>query len=449
MPPRWETLRPLLRREPYRIFFPLGALLGAAGVGHWLLYVTGVQARYSGQGHAFVQVQAFLLAFACGFLLTMIPRRTGTASASWPGIAGLAAALVVVTAAALLEAWIVAEAAFLAAILGLVAFAGRRLGAGMGGPAPPDAFVLIPIGLAHGLVGAVLIVGARSLPVTWGMSAGRGMVQEGLFTCLVLGVGHVLLPALTGRQGSPEHRPHGRLRHALLGLAILASFPVQQLVAQRWGADAGVRLGHGLRAALVVLDMTTCVAAWRLPRAPGLHRRFAWIAFWMVPLGTALAALVPSHRVSMQHVTFIGGFSLLSFVVATHVIASHGGHVEVLSGRPWPVAAFGVLFLVAMSTRVTADLAPDAYWVHVGGAAGAWLLALAAWLAYLLPKVLSVPPPERVEGVRIEVEKGSDPFYSSVNCPNPPSTVTRIARRASSAEGCRCSAGTSASPGLT
>ena len=41
--------------DPYRIFFPLGILLGIAGVSIWPLYYWGVTAGYSGRSHAFVQ----------------------------------------------------------------------------------------------------------------------------------------------------------------------------------------------------------------------------------------------------------------------------------------------------------------------------------------------------------------------------------------------------------
>ena len=64
--------------DPYRIFFPLGVLLGTAGVSIWLLYWLGLTAGYSGRAHAFVQIEGFLYAFIAGFLLTAIPRFTGT-----------------------------------------------------------------------------------------------------------------------------------------------------------------------------------------------------------------------------------------------------------------------------------------------------------------------------------------------------------------------------------
>src|SRR5438128_11231971 len=64
--------------DPYRIFFPLGIVLGAMGVSIWPLYYFGITDGYSGRAHAFVQTDGFLYSFIAGFLLTAIPRFTGT-----------------------------------------------------------------------------------------------------------------------------------------------------------------------------------------------------------------------------------------------------------------------------------------------------------------------------------------------------------------------------------
>src|SRR5215475_9544937 len=64
--------------DPYRIFFPLGILLGVMGVSIWPLYYFGITEGYSGRSHAFVQTDGFLYAFIAGFLLTALPRFTGT-----------------------------------------------------------------------------------------------------------------------------------------------------------------------------------------------------------------------------------------------------------------------------------------------------------------------------------------------------------------------------------
>lgn len=62
-------------REPFRIVFPLGVLFAWCGIGHWLLYATGVTQIYSCLSHGLVQMQACMMAVAVGFLLTAVPRR--------------------------------------------------------------------------------------------------------------------------------------------------------------------------------------------------------------------------------------------------------------------------------------------------------------------------------------------------------------------------------------
>src|SRR5205814_2875685 len=86
--------------DPYRIFFPLGIVLGACGVSIWPLYYYGVTEGYSGRAHALVQTDGFLYAFITGFLLTAIPRFTGTETPS-RGVQYVLAAAIAFSAAAL------------------------------------------------------------------------------------------------------------------------------------------------------------------------------------------------------------------------------------------------------------------------------------------------------------------------------------------------------------
>ncbi|MBS1149845.1 MAG: NnrS family protein [Myxococcaceae bacterium] len=88
-----------LRKDPYRLFFPLGVLLGWAGVGQWLWFsLVGGQFRVV--FHAMVQVEGFLGCFIAGFLFTFIPRRTATdPPATWQlAIAALCPVLLAVFA---------------------------------------------------------------------------------------------------------------------------------------------------------------------------------------------------------------------------------------------------------------------------------------------------------------------------------------------------------------
>ena len=90
----------VIRREPYRLLFPLGVLLTWCGVLPWLTNAVWGVPAWPAIFHSIAQVEGFLACFVVGFLFTMIPRRTGTAPpTSWELVLG-ASMPVVITAAA-------------------------------------------------------------------------------------------------------------------------------------------------------------------------------------------------------------------------------------------------------------------------------------------------------------------------------------------------------------
>src|SRR5436190_17069257 len=112
--------------DPYRLFFPLGIILGVMGVSIWPLYYFGITEGYSGRAHAFVQTDGFLFAFIAGFLLTAIPRFTGTEAPS-KRIQYVLATIVVICAIAFeVHLFEIGNAAFVAAHAMLITLAARR-----------------------------------------------------------------------------------------------------------------------------------------------------------------------------------------------------------------------------------------------------------------------------------------------------------------------------------
>jgi len=386
-----RRLREVILAEPYRLFFPLAAVLGALGVGHWILFWQGWLHGYHGQAHALAQSQSFLMAFVVGFLMTMLPRRLSAAPARPAEVAACIAGLIGTAVFGFLGQWLLSQACALAVLGVLMVFGARRRRAAPGRRLP-DAFVLLGAGLLFGVIGGIL-VGLQQLGAPpWTSAVGRGLVQEAQFLALILGAGHLVLPILGGHipPGDGEDSARGRrarLAHAGIALAIAAGVVVERLAPGDW---AWVRAGLLLRAAAFLGDSFICMHAFRLPIVPGLHRRIAWLAYWLVPAGLLLAAAFPERRVAALHVTFIGGFALLSFAVAAHVIVSHGGFSRIVAGRPWAVWAFGSLFLLSMATRVSADFLPKSYMAHLGWASVAWMIALLLWAAFLVPKALSI-----------------------------------------------------------
>src|SRR5262245_34059336 len=111
--------------DPYRIFFPLGIVLGVMGVSIWPLYYFGITAGYSGRAHAFVQTDGFLFSFIAGFLLTAIPRFTGTRTPSRKVQYVLAAIVTICAIAFEFQQFQIGNAAFVAAYFMLVTIVAR------------------------------------------------------------------------------------------------------------------------------------------------------------------------------------------------------------------------------------------------------------------------------------------------------------------------------------
>jgi uncharacterized protein involved in response to NO len=352
-------------------------VLGWVGVGSWLLYASGATSTYSCFRHGLLQTQTFLVAFAAGFLLTAIPRRTSSAPASVAELVSLAAALTATSIALNLEAVMAAEACSLLVFAILLQFAVRRLLRAGSGRRPPAAFALIPFGMLDGVAGAALLLARGVLDApAWTLGLGQLLIEQGVFLSFAVGVGGLVLPLMSGAPppadlGSSPATIRRALLYALGGVLLIASFALEVA-----GAPA---TGQLLRAAVVAVGLAFGAGAWRRPLRPGLHRQLVWLSCWLLPTGLVLAALFPDYRVPSLHVVFIGGFGLMAYGVASHVLLSHLGFEAEAMGRPWAVVGAGAGLLLALCARLAADFS-HTYFDHLGWAAGLWIAGTAIWL---------------------------------------------------------------------
>lgn len=381
-----EVRAPLWRREPYRLLFPLGVILAWVGVGKWLLLAAFGVGTYSSVGHAITQVQGFLMCFAAGFLLTAIPRRTGSAPASGGLVLLAAAAPTATTIAANLGAVGASQLPWLVLVIALGVFAVSRLRGGGGARRrPPNAFVWIPVAFLHGLVGLVLM-GTRALGPEWSPThdLGKDLLLQGLFLGLILGVGSLVFPLITREEGPPDGEAtpadrRARLAHLAAGLGLAATFVVERTV------HPG--LGLGLRAVLTLVVLLVAAGLATPPRVPGLHRWVVWLSAWCVPAGLALAAVRPDLRLAALHVTFVGGFAALALSVGLHVTLAHAGDDPALERRPWQVWALGGLLVLSVGLRLAMALDPARMWLWMGAASAAFVLATLAWCALAISRL--------------------------------------------------------------
>jgi len=379
-----------LCREPYLLLFPLGALLAWAGVVPWLLFSLGATRLYGpmfeaigyrAAFHPVAQVEGFLTCFAVGVLFTFLPRRTGTAPPSWWQMAIALAAPVVSVASAWFERWLVAQISWIVLIAVLVGFVVRRARYARG--RVPPSFVWIAAGLLMGAAGALLAgLGATlDAPHFWLHLAGRGLLLQGLFTGLVLGIGGLLLPALTrgvDPAAASRPRPWTYWVHGLLAAAFAASFFLEHRLS--------VPAAYALRAAITLSVVIASLEAMQPPTLPGLHRRVARFAVWMLPAGYLWVAVAPEYRRAGLHLVFLGCFTALVLAVSTQVSFTQGGRGELLRGRPWQLVASCALLVAALLSRVLLEVDPPHFHLWLGASAAAFLSATVPWAALALAR---------------------------------------------------------------
>jgi len=368
-------------REPYRVFFPVGILCGLAGVAIWPLYSFGLTTTYSGRSHALVQIFGFLYAFIAGFLLTAVPRFTGTQPPSLATQLVLAGLLLFASVSSELRAFATATVAFAAAHAMLLVLVVRRFAKRTQNP--PPSFANIGLGLLAGAAGALITSGValELIPASWDL-LGRRLLTEGMVMLLVLGVGGFLGPRLLGFAPPPSHQmpsassTSSAVESVVAGLVILIS-----LVAE-YGFDLS-RMAY-VRALVVSVVVIRSLHLWKRPVARTTLSWAIWIAHWVIAIGVWVVAAAPRYRADFLHILFIGGFSLLILAIAMRVTLSHGGHSLAREERSWPLRIGITCMLVAMLARLGAPFAATSYFGHLQWAALLWMAALVCWGAYVL-----------------------------------------------------------------
>lgn len=377
--------------EPFRLFFPLGTLLGVIGVLMWPLHAGGLLAPYPGPAHARIMIQGFLTAFVIGFLGTALPRLLDVPRVRTGETLAYAAALCGVVALHASGAMLWSDQLFLLtfflflAHLGVRAFCFRK-------DVPPPGFVLVFLGMLCALAGTGGLVLAQAFPLLlpeWAPALARLLLHQGYLLFPVMGIGAFLLPRFFGlpsRQSFPESLalPPGWSGRAAFALAcggvVLTGFVLEAL--------GQARPGHALRAAGVLVYLLREVPVHRAGTGGGTLALGLRISLASIPLAHVLIAIWPERTASFLHVLFITGFSLLTFIVASRVILGHSGQSARFRQRLVPVLVLTALVVLAMLTRVSADWMPQARMGHYAYAALAWAAGVGVWAVAVLPGVV-------------------------------------------------------------
>lgn len=395
--------------EPYRVLFPMGAVIGLAGVAHWLFYALGWIPVYSGVLHSAVLLEAFMGCFIAGFLGTALPRFTASFPCRiWEFL--LLTGLIVLCAFFHLSGHEPAgRAAFGAWVFVLAVFAFRRASSRKktvsGRPiVPPVELIWVPIAILHAWIGYGLYAAALGggLSYRW-LDAGRRLSDQGFLLCIVLGVGGFLGSRLMGtfrlRPGPPEAQVLARrvLFHLFCAAAVFVSFLLEGF--------GRLQTAFLVRAAAVTACTVYTGGLALKPVGREAYVWGVWISFWLIAAGHWGAAVMPLYRLEWMHLVFLGGYTLMTFSVAVMVMLSHAGEGSRLKGRLPLLTAVYAAVLLSLAVRLAAPFFPARYFAFLGAASAVWSAAVLFWLILVLPRAFRFADEGELERAHEEAKR--------------------------------------------
>jgi uncharacterized protein involved in response to NO len=376
----------LLAREPFRLFFPFATLAGILGVALWPLHLLGFNATYPGQFHARIMAHGLFGGFIFGFLGTAMPRML-SARPFRPFEAATLLLLHIATVAAYVSGKLqTGNALFLATLVTFIALMAWRFRERK--DLPPPGFILVGLSIACAAGGASLALFEGDETSIFRITLQRLLTYQGFVLFPILGIGPFILPRFFGLS-SPHDLPEALTpsrtwtTKAALALAagglILWTFVLE--------ANGSIKLAYAVRFAGSLAYMLLEIPLKSGPNSKSVFGAAIRIALIGILSGFLAIAFFPGYRVGLLHLTLIGGFAVITFVVATRVLFGHSGNIQQLKAKNrWFPIALGVM-LFGMATRISGDFWPKIMASHYIYGAILWIAGVLLWAIYALPKI--------------------------------------------------------------
>ncbi|OGX06912.1 MAG: hypothetical protein A3G87_00715 [Omnitrophica bacterium RIFCSPLOWO2_12_FULL_50_11] len=117
----------------------------------------------------------------------------------------------------------------------------------------------------------------------------------------------------------------------------------------------------------------------------------------MLIAGHWLIAFLPVYRKALLHISFIGGYSLMTFAVATMVILTHAGFAKRLKESLWSLRIVAIGVPLSLGFRVASEFVPSLYFALLGIGSALWMGTALIWLVSMLPYLTKALAPQEFE----------------------------------------------------
>ena len=380
--------------EPFRVFFPLALIMGVLGVCLWPLYYGGCLSYYPMLTHARVMVECFVGGFALGFLTTALPKMLGVSALKGAEFCLLLLSYLAMCVVHLCGFLQLGDALFSLTLVCLLGVMLPRFIARKSSPAP--GFVLALLGLGCGALGAGW---SSFLTTDGGLQVNTfflRLLYQGFILLPILGIGSFMFPMILGKKdkyagltGAAEKRMWSIRAIEALAVGIL-------LITSYWIESLGETKVMSWSRAFICFIYITKESGWigKLGelRAKGVMAFSIRAGITCLLLGMLLSPVFPMQRIGLEHSLYIGGFGLITMIVATRVIFGHTGQGSKfqLWGKMLTISSGLLLFTLA--TRISADFLPAVRVSHHVYAAACWVVVCIIWGVAILPSIRKIPP---------------------------------------------------------
>lgn len=353
--------------EPYRIFFPIGILYLLYGILLWLPQIWN-PGDYPVLLHRYLMLNGFVASFIAGFLMTAVPRFSKTRMAEkWEIYFFFLLSVSGIFYAYREQETVVSILSSFQAV-SLLGFLMRRISKRKANP--PYTFIFILAGLLLWLISGL---GG----IFFEVEGFKHLHYEGSIVAIILGVGSRLIPGILGHveivklQKENDENP-GSLFQTIpwYFYVIILSFVLSYFFTDLSGSI--------IRSIVVGV---IGVFYWKLFMFPKIKSALTWnlwLCGWFILVSFLLKSVWQEGVIHASHSLFLSGIVLLSLLIATRVIQSHGPKDEKLEN--WRgLYVVSSLILLAAATRVTAFLMPDGYLRHLGYSSFVLTFAILVW----------------------------------------------------------------------
>lgn len=368
-----------LTENPYRLFFPMGWLMGFIGGVVWVLYYFNL-GPYPGLLHAQWMMGLFLGSFVIGFLMTAGPKFTSSFPANLVEIVILSLSILAGGVASFLGHLQCFHFLQFCSYCFLILFLFRRFLKRRNNPPAP--FILVLMGLVLSVFSHFyLSMSYLKVVENEGLrSFAELFYKQGMILFLIMGIGSRLVPALLGWMPSPLE---GGVLFKKTPFVLLAGAVLATYIFESWGF---YQVAVAFR---FILFLWLVISQWKIYQRPlkrTLQAWMLWSSAWLLLIGIFLQ-LFDGLRIHALHFMYIGGFGLMTFMVAVRVVLSHGSHDMSLESTLKPIALVGGVLGITALVRFLAAFFPKYYFLVLAIAGGFWCLGLLVWGFVFIPKI--------------------------------------------------------------